>query len=273
MGEQERVGEAMNAAPVRCILVHGFNGEPMDLCEVERSLEAHGFATSTLLLPGHGTSVDDFATARWEDWIGTVNDEVSRSLARGERVVLIGHSMGGALSFAVAEQVPGVAGVVAMCAPTALDRGGRAEAARWKRAPRYILSFGEDVRDRIGAMRRYERHAYWLVPIATALSLFDALPRVREALPAISCPTLLIYARNDHVVPLADGIAAYKRLGAREKRLVVLPRSFHAVTKDVEREIVCEHVVVFCERLREAGPKMGTLANDEARTGTIDRIC
>ncbi len=194
MGEQERKGDAVKAAPVRCILVHGFNGEPMDLCEIERSLEAHSFAVSTLLLPGHGTSVDDFATTRWADWVGAVNDEVRRSLARGERVVLIGHSMGGALAFAAAEQEPRVAGVVAMCAPIALDRGGRAEAARWARAPRYILSLGEDVRDRIGAMRRYERHAYWLVPLATALSLFEALPHVREALPAISCPTLLIYA-------------------------------------------------------------------------------
>src|SRR5579862_9440520 len=149
--------EATRTTPLRCILVHGFNGEPVDLIEIERCLEAHGFATSTPLLPGHGTSIAHFASTRWEDWLEAVNAEICRSLARGERVVLIGHSMGGALAFAAAEQEPRVAGVVAMCAPVALDRGGRAEAARWARAPRYILSFGEDIRDRIGAMRRYER--------------------------------------------------------------------------------------------------------------------
>jgi carboxylesterase len=87
--------------------------------------------------------------------------------------------------------------------------------------------------------------------MATAHSLFSALPTVRQMLPTIECPTLLIYARHDHVVPFGDGIEAYMLLGAREKDLVALPRSFHSVMKDVERDIVSERVVQFCERRRE----------------------
>src|SRR5579863_825154 len=81
VGEQERIRAAGKRGPLRCLLVHGFNGEPMDLCEIERSLEARGFATSALLLPGHGTCVDDFASTCWDDWIGAVHGEVRRSLA------------------------------------------------------------------------------------------------------------------------------------------------------------------------------------------------
>ncbi|HEX6818805.1 MAG TPA: alpha/beta fold hydrolase [Ktedonobacterales bacterium] len=270
MGEREEMTYPATGAPVRCILVHGFNGEPVDMCELEASLAARGFATTTLLLPGHGTSVRDFAAARWEHWADAVNAEVRAALARGERVIPIGHSMGGALAFAAAEREPGVAGVVALCAPIALDTGPRGSATRrYRWLPPYVLSLGDDVRDRVGVRRRYERHAYRLVPLATARSLFDALPAVRDLLPAVTCPTLLIYARNDHVVPLKDGIAAYKCIGAQDKQLAVLPRSFHAVTKDVERHLVCERVTAFCERLRAAALPPA----DATASGKIDRIC
>lgn len=236
---------------MRCILVHGFNGEPVDMYELERDLGARGFAISNLLLPGHGTSPRDFAAARWEHWIGAVRSETLRALTRGERVVLIGHSMGGALALATATTTPEVAGVVAMCAPVALEDSMRGALARVYRWLPYMPTLGEDVRDWIGARRRYERKAYRWTPMAPAHSLFRALPTVRRMLPAVQCPTLLIYARNDHVVPFTDGIEAYKLLGAREKELLALPRSFHTVTKDVERQAVCERVAAFCERHRD----------------------
>src|SRR5260221_6572563 len=97
-------------AQMRCILLHGFNGEPVDMCEIEHHLSAHGFAITNMLLPGHGTSGRDFAVTRWEHWLDAVRSEARRSLARGEHVVLIGHSMGGALSPAMAASEPGIVG-------------------------------------------------------------------------------------------------------------------------------------------------------------------
>jgi carboxylesterase len=238
-------------ARMRCILVHGFNGEPVDMCELERRLSGHGFATSNLLLPGHGTTPRDFAAARWEHWLETVRAEARRSLAHGERVALIGHSMGGALSLVTAATEPGISGVVALCTPLSLDSSMRGFFARMHRLLPYAPSFGEDVRDWFGARRRYERKAYKWTAMATAHSLFSALPTVRQSLPMVACPTLLMYARHDHVVPFADGIEAYKLLGAREKELVALPRSFHAVTKDVERHLVFAQVEEFCAQLRQ----------------------
>jgi carboxylesterase len=234
---------------LRCILVHGFNGEPVDMCELEGHLGTRGYLTTNMLLPGHGTSVRDFATARWEHWVGAVRAEVGRARERGERAVLIGHSMGGAISLVMAATEPGVVGVAALCAPLSLDSSVRGFFARSHRVFPYAPTFGEDVRDRLGAWRRYERRAYRWTAMATVDSLFGALPGVRQLLPDVACPALLMYARHDHVVPFVDGIEAYKSLGSREKELVALPRSFHAVAKDVEREIVCERVAAFCARL------------------------
>jgi carboxylesterase len=236
---------------MRCILIHGFNGEPVDMYELEQHLHARGFAIANMLLPGHGTSTRDFAQSRWEHWLEAVYGEAARALTRGERVILIGHSMGGALSLATAASMPGVAGVAALCAPVLLDEGTRSAIAQVYRWLPYVPTFGEDVRDWLGARRRYERKAYRWTPLAPAHSLFRALPAVRDLLPVVTCPTLLIYARNDHVVPFINGIEIYKLLGAQDKELLALPRSYHTVTKDVERHVVCERVTAFCERLRD----------------------
>src|SRR5690242_896830 len=98
-------------APVRCILVHGFNGEPVDMIEVERALTQQGILTTNLLLPGHGTTLQDFAASRWEDWFAAVGAATTAAQERGERVILSGHSLGGALVLAVAAVEPRLSGV------------------------------------------------------------------------------------------------------------------------------------------------------------------
>jgi carboxylesterase len=245
-------GEAM-----RCLLVHGFNGEPMDMCQLEDRLGAEGFATRNLLLPGHGTSPRDFAAHGWDDWLGHVLSETRAALARGERVVLIGHSMGAGVSLAVAAQETQVAGVVALCPPLRLNARVRRLVALTHRVMPYIPSWGEDVRDRRGARDRYTRRAYRLTATATIHDLFSALPRLEAALPDVRCPALIVCARHDHVVPARDGIATHQLIGSREKDLLVLERSYHAVTKDVERHVVFERVVRFCQRIGSGTGQMG----------------
>jgi carboxylesterase len=238
-------------APVRCILVHGFNGEPVDMIEVERALTQQGFLTTNLLLPGHGTTLQNFASSRWEDWFAAVRAETTAALERGERVILIGHSLGGALVLAVAAVEPRLSGVVPLCPPTSMHEGMRVAVSRLHRYLPYMPSWGEDVRDRWGARKRYERKAYRWVALSTAHSLFGALPELRKVLPRVQCPALIVVARHDHVVPAQDGIDAYKLIGSREKELLLLERSFHVVTKDVERNLVCARVTEFCARQRD----------------------
>src|SRR5215831_19197205 len=240
-------------APMRCILVHGFNGEPVDMIELERALAKQGFRTTNMLLPGHGTTLQNFASSRWEDWFAAVREEAEMALDRGERVILIGHSLGGALALGVAAVEPRLSGVVPMCPPTAMHEGMRVAVSRLHRYLPYMPSFGEDVRDRWGARKRYERKAYRWVALSTAHSLFGALPELRKMLPQVTVPALIVAAHHDHVVPAQDGIDAYKLLGSQEKDLLLLERSFHVVTKDVERDLVSARVSEFCIRQRDRG--------------------
>jgi carboxylesterase len=238
---------------MRCILVHGFNGEPVDMIELERALAKQGFLTTNLLLPGHGTTLQNFASSRWEDWFAAVREEAEAALDRGERVILIGHSLGGALVMGVAAVEPRLSGIVPLCPPTTMHEGMRIAVSRLHRYLPYMPSWGEDVRDWRGARKRYERRAYRWVALSTAHSMFGALPELRRLLPRVQCPALVVAAHHDHVVPAQDGITAYKLLGSREKDLLLLERSFHVVTKDVERDLVSARVCEFCIRQRDRG--------------------
>ena len=240
---------------VRCLLMHGFNGEPVDMWELEGRLQRLGYSTSNLLLPGHGTSVRDFAAHGWNDWYAHVERETRQALDRGERVLLIGHSMGAAVSLALAAAEPRVAGVAALCPPLRLSPLAQRFVRTLGRVLPYIPSWREDIRDRRGARARYTRNAYSWTAVAAIESLMTALPELHRTLPQVQCPVLVVCARNDHVVPLRDGLETFERVGTEEKDLLVLRHSYHAVTKDVERHLVFDRVLRFCERVDAAAER------------------
>jgi carboxylesterase len=235
------------------LLVHGFNGEPLDMEELEEHLRQRGFTTRNLLLPGHGTRVQDLARSTWQDWEAAVATATAKLLERHERVVLVGHSMGGALSLHTAANEPRVAGVAALCPPLRMHPGEVPFVALSRHVTPYLPTFPEDVRDP-GARTRYARRAYGWTPLPAVHSFFSALPTLRTELERVRCPSLIVCARNDHVVPMRDGKEIFERLGTRDKDLLVLEQSYHVVTKDVERRHLFERVGAFAGRVAVPRP-------------------
>jgi carboxylesterase len=241
-------GTRAEAGAPAMLLVHGFNGHPLDMRELEEHARALGFATRNLLLPGHGTTARDLARTTWADWAGAVFAATAELRQRHRRVVLVGHSMGGALALHVAAHDRAVAGVAALCPPLHMHPGEVRLAALGRRVVPYVPTLREDIRDR-EARLRYRQSAYRWTPVAAAHHLFRALPGLERELAAVRCPALVVCARRDHVVPMRDGIETYQRLGTAEKELLVLARSYHVVTKDVEREVVFQRVGDFATRV------------------------
>jgi carboxylesterase len=230
------------------LLIHGFNGEPLDMQEMEARLRSRGHATRNLLLPGHGTHVRDFARTTFADWSTAVEDAARDLLRMHRRLLVMGHSMGGALSLHLAAREPGVAGVVGLCPPLRMFPGQFEFAARMRHVLPYLPTIREDVYDP-GARLRYDRRAYRWTPLHAAHSLFSHLPRLRGELSHIHCPALIVVAQKDHVVPASDGIEIFRRLGTNDRELMVLERSYHVVMKDVEREDVFARVEAFAQRV------------------------
>jgi carboxylesterase len=244
-GDAREFGSGTRAA---LLLVHGFNGEPVDMQELEEYAAAQGFATRNLQLPGHGMTARDLAQASWADWTRAVRRATADLRETGLPVVLVGHSMGAALSLHEAASNPDVSAVAALCPPLRMHPGEVRMTAYLRVVVPYLPTIREDIFDP-EARHRYDRHAHRWTSLAAAHSLFSSLPALRAELGSVRCPVLVVAARRDHVVPMRDGIEAHRLLGSQDKELLVLERSYHGVTKDVERHQVFERVVGLAERV------------------------
>jgi len=228
------------------LLIHGLNGSLADMREVEQVLRRSNLVTKNLLLPGHGTHVREMLPLGWPEWAQAVRAEFREMKRTCGRVFVVGHSLGGALALHTAAHED-VAGVVSMCAPLYLQAWMKPLIRATKYLMPLVPTWREDVRDR-AARRNYTREVYRWTPIRPVESLINYLPILREELPRITAPALIMVSSRDHVVPARDGKEIYHRIGSREKYFVTFHHSYHVIMKDHDREEVFAKTEAFILR-------------------------
>jgi carboxylesterase len=227
------------------LVLHGFTGNPQSMRPLAEALAAAGFTVDLPLLPGHGTSVEDIVPTRWADWSKAAEEAYAAMAARCERVALAGLSMGATLACWLAErhvEVAGIAVVNPLVDPPAPE---------FRDALAALVDQGTEVIDGIGSDIANEgaaEAAYQGTPIAAVLSLFDGIDEVYPALASITCPTLLLSSREDHVVAPVNGDVLERRVGGPIER-VFLERSYHVATLDWDAPLVEERVVAFVDKV------------------------
>ena len=227
------------------LLVHGLNGSQKDFAEMEMQLLERDMVVVNMLLPGHGSKIEEMLKSGWEDWSQAVHEELRALKQRCDVVFLVGHSMGGALSLHASAHEE-VTGIVSICAPLYMHPGLKVAVRAVKYITPLLPTLREDVRDREGR-RRYRRDGYRWTAMRPVESLLQFLPHLREELPRITAPALIMTSIHDHVVPARDGRDIYRRIGSREKHLVTFHRSYHVIMKDFDREEMFEKVLAFIQ--------------------------
>jgi carboxylesterase len=84
------------------LMVHGFPGHPGDMRAIATHLHQRGWTTDVPLLPGFGSQIDQLPEYRYEDWIATMQSHLNKIVSTYRPAILVGYSMGGALSMALA---------------------------------------------------------------------------------------------------------------------------------------------------------------------------
>ena len=86
------------------LLVHGFPGTPAELRPLADSLHAAGWTVDAVLLPGFGSDFPTLQQRRYTDWINAVETRLDHLRQTQQPVLLVGFSMGAAVSLNVAQR-------------------------------------------------------------------------------------------------------------------------------------------------------------------------
>ncbi|MBI4868550.1 MAG: alpha/beta fold hydrolase [Candidatus Wallbacteria bacterium] len=230
------------------LLIHGFTGSPADMRPLGEFLNARGMTVLAPLLPGHASEPAELNKVTWQEWYQTVRDSLEELRKDCGRVFASGLSMGGALALHLAAHHPldGVATLATGLRPK-----------DW-RVPfvgfvKHVMPFdpkrgGEDIKDpnAKGSFTGYDVWPTWGVHELVRLNR-----HVREDLPEVDCPLLVIHAKDDHTVPVEDAQILIEESASKSKKKLVLENSYHVITLDFERERVENEVWSFISSVLE----------------------
>jgi len=261
------------------LMVHGYLGAGQNFADLPERLAQQGWRVRVMLLPGHGTSPHDLEAVTPDELIDAVLEEARALRAHHQKVVLVGHSMGGTLSTLAAAEVP-LDGLVLAAPYFGITR-------RWY----YVLSPEQWVRIGSPLLRWvYKGHkftqvnrpegkkqvlSYTWVPVKSGLALTELAREVNQPglLERIECPVLLIHSHGDVAASPRHAAAAFERFPSSDKRFVWFDRSNHHLFFDYDREQVMEEIAAFVDQCSAPEP-MGPIrdAQDDQKEQAMSYV-
>jgi acylglycerol lipase len=244
------------------VLLHGLAEHSGRYPELVGRLVARGLAVYALDHRGHGRSAGRRANFGRFDWL--VADAAARiATARAEQpgrtVVLLGHSMGGAIALATALAHPGLVRALALSAPAL---GADPEPPRAQLALARLLSV---VAPSVGVLKLPSAalsrdpavgRAYDLdplvyrgaVPARAIVELLAAMQRFPAQAPTLAVPVLVMHGTDDRLVPLRFTQPVHERLDPAERTIRYYDGLYHELFNEPERAQVFADLEDWLER-------------------------
>lgn len=234
---------------VGCLLIHGFSGSPSEMRFLGEKLAEKGYTVKGVLLAGHGKTPEEMRATNWTDWYDSVQQGYLEIKNICDKIYIIGLSMGGALSLYAASDLE-VNGVVSICAPIYLtDRKALLAPVFQHFVPYYNKAVSQ--KD-LALNEEMQRFTYYRVPLKSLAHLLKLIKALRQRLPKIKTPALIIQSKRDKVVQPKSAIYIYEQLTSEQKQLVWLEKSGHLATIEVERDKVYQLIRDFIQKEEEA---------------------
>lgn len=232
------------------LLIHGFTGSPGEMRPLGEYLEDLGYAVEIPILAGHCTSVEDINRTHYSEWLRSGEEAYQSLQRRTDKVVVIGHSMGGLVSIYLANRFP-VAGLVCSCAPVYL--------VNWLAWLTPVIGIFMPVRpDTASRNPDIDLYlgGYRQMPVRAVANFTSLLRKIRREIGQVQAPILIQQARLDMTVRPESAPYLFDHVGSAQKQLKWYERSGHMVTVDVEKQQVWEDIVAFVKQV-EGGTGSG----------------
>lgn len=231
------------------LLCHGFTGNPSSLRPWADSLAAAGLTVSLPRLPGHGTTWQEMAGTRWEDWYAEIDRAYEELRGQTGEIFVMGLSMGATLALRLAElRGDGVAGLVLVNPSLTADNALARLAPVFGHVVRSVKGIGSDIKKDGARELAYDR-----IPGRAAASLAALWKLTRQRLGDVSQPVLVYHSTADHVVGPASVQILREALPAGQLTVRELGNSYHVATLDNDADEIFAGSLEFVRAHSRAG--------------------
>jgi carboxylesterase len=216
------------------LLCHGFTGSPQSLRPWAGYLADAGLSVRLPRLPGHGTTWQELAHTRWEDWYAEADRSFDELRARSDEIFVMGLSMGGCLALRLAElRGAAVSGLVLVNPSVTADTRLFALAPVMKLVVPSLKGIASDIKKENSTELGYKR-----VPVKAAATLPGLWRTTQARLGDITQPVLVYHSTVDHVVGPASLEVLRKALPADQLEVRECADSYHVATLDNDAQAI-----------------------------------
>lgn len=232
------------AGPRAVLLLHAFTGDSADVRMLGRFLQKKNYTVHAPIYRGHGQAPERLLETNphmwWEDVLQAYDH--LQSLGYSE-IAVAGLSLGGALSLKLA-YTKELKGLVTMATPIFFNNE-----ERLTRAFKMFVSRYKQLNKQSEATIKQDVERVMQQAPKLIRQLGPLLDDIRENLPKITLPTLMIQPEKDQLIGLDHAPHIYDHISSQEKQLLWYEQSTHVVTVDKERERLHHDVFAFLESL------------------------
>ena len=238
------------------VLIHGLTGIPAEMKFVARDLNRNGYSVYAPLLAGHGVDKNTLIKTRWQDWLESVVFAVDQLRLHVDSVYTAGICVGGKLGMLAACHLPDVIKATAIYSPCFRYDGWNvpfyypllSRNISWlSRIPLLDrLSFSET--PSMGSKNERLRR---IMQGMTTQGVIEDFPgkglvemhrlgqTLKEALPSMKTPTLIVHAREDDLSHPRNARVIADTIGAPHK-LCWINDSYHMIHVDAQHKQVAQ---------------------------------
>jgi carboxylesterase len=235
--------------PTGVLLCHGFTGTPQSLRPWAEYLADAGLTVSLPRLPGHGTTWQEMARTRWEDWYAEVDRAFDELRSGVDEIFVMGLSMGGCLALRLAEvRGDAVSGLVLVNPSVTADTKLILLAPALKLVVPSLKAIGSDIKKEGVTELAYDR---------TPVKAIATLPRLwkvtDQRLSQVTAPVLCYRSATDHVVGPRSLEILRRELPAAQLEVRECPESYHVATLDNDADAIFSGSLEFVRSRSHAG--------------------
>ena len=252
--------------PVAILFVHGFNDSPQIWRKIAPEVANQNFTCHAIRLPGFGEPIENYAASTTESWLSKLDSEIKLLQKDHSMIVVVAHSLGGAVTINHLLNHPGCVDGVVLLAPAIEVSNARSpvfSAEFWHRFSSYTLPFSRiakspfdyDARD--PAERDFAGRNVFS-PRRVVDNTYQLIHSNRGRAGEIKIPIRVFVSPSDAVVDAEATKRFFEQLGAENKKLLVADKAGHSIPVDYGWETVVDETVAFANELAAGGSNSGS---------------